>query len=368
VGVATQDPRLRAKFQGKPEYVVNYLTFVAEGVREVMAGLGFRTFNEMVGRVDMLETDEAVRQWKSKGVDLSPILQTAEVTVNDSPVYCCIPQDHGIDSVLDRRLIVQAERAIESHQKMRLDVPIRNTDRTTGTMLSHEIAKRYGLAGLPDNTLHIKLSGSAGQSFGAWLAHGVTLELEGDANDYVGKGLSGGTIIAYPPSASRFRPEENIIIGNVALYGAIRGYAFFRGTAAERFCVRNSGAHVVIEGVGDHGCEYMTGGRAVILGGTGRNFGAGMSGGIAYVYDTIGDFPSKVNRGMVEIARLEDEAEINEVRDLVERHRELTGSEVADRVLRDWDETVMRMHKVIAPAYRRVLELQAEKRANEVAV
>ena len=366
VGVATQDPRLRAKFAGKPEYVVNYLTYVAEDVRSIMASLGFRKFDEMVGRVDLLETDEAVRSWKSSGIDLSAVLSPVAGTNGDVPVHCCIPQDHGIDDVLDRTLIEHSKRAIENRERTLLDFPIHNTDRTTGTMLSHEIAQRYGLTGLPEGTLHIKLTGSAGQSFGAWLSHGVTLELEGDANDYVGKGLSGGTIVAYPPAASRFRPETNTIIGNVALYGAISGHGFFRGTAAERFCVRNSGAHVVIEGVGDHACEYMTGGRVVILGRTGRNFGAGMSGGIAYVYDPGGYLPSRVNHGMVDLMRLDQPDEVAEVRALIQRHFGLTKSDVAASVLHDWDESAKRFRKIISPPYRRVLELQREKLQSEM--
>ncbi|MFW6213973.1 MAG: glutamate synthase-related protein, partial [Spirochaetota bacterium] len=365
VGVATQDPKLRAKFTGKPEHVVNYMLFIAEDLRKIMASLGVRTFNELVGRVDLLEPDAAIKHWKADGIDLSAVLDPPVAKNPGSPVICCIPQDHGLTKVLDRKLIELAEPAIERKERVRLDLPIRNTDRTTGTMLSHEIAKRYGLDGLPDESIHVMLSGSAGQSFGAWLAHGVTLELEGDANDYVGKGLSGGTIIAYPPKNSVFKSEENIIIGNVALYGAISGYGFFRGMSAERFCVRNSGAHVVIEGVGDHGCEYMTGGRAVILGGTGRNFGAGMSGGIAYVYDTIGDFPTKVNPGMVEVGRVEDEVEQAEVRALIERHVEYTGSDIGRRVIDSWSESVGQFYRIISPAYKRVLELQAEKSERE---
>ena len=361
VGVATQDPRLREKFNGRPEDVVNMMKFIAEDLRLIMAELGVRTYDELVGRVDLLEADEAVRQWKAHGVDLSAVLSPPVMKNPSSPVICCIPQEHGISKVLDRTLIAECEPAIERKEPVRLDLPIRNTDRTAGTMLSHEIAKRYGLAGLDDGTIHVKLNGSAGQSFGAWLAHGITLELEGDANDYVGKGLSGGRIIAYPPEGSTFKANENIIIGNVALYGAVKGQAFFRGTAAERFCVRNSGAHVVIEGVGDHGCEYMTGGRAVILGGTGRNFGAGMSGGIAYVFDTIGDFPSKVNPGMVEMVRIEDDAEAAEVHELIRLHHEYTGSDVAAAILDTWEESVPKFHKIISPAYRRVLELQREK-------
>jgi len=368
VGVATQNPELRKKFTGKPEHLVNYMMFVAEDARRIMAGLGLRTFNELVGRSDLLETDDAVRHWKASGVDLSAVLQPVVKKNPASEVYCCIPQDHGLANVLDRKLISLCQDAIEQADPVKLDLPIRNTDRTTGTMLSHEIAKRHGIDGLPDNTIHIKFTGSAGQSFGAWLSHGVTLELEGDANDYVGKGLSGGTLIAYPPAKSTFRSEENIVIGNVALYGAISGYGFFRGMAAERFCVRNSGAKVVVEGVGDHGCEYMTGGRAVILGGTGRNFGAGMSGGIAYVYDTLGDFPSKVNKGIVVVEQLQDEDEAEEVHDLIVRHVEATGSEIGQRVLDSWSESLSRFYRIISPAYRKVLESMAAREGREVSV
>ena len=368
VGVATQDPALRAKFGGKPEYVINFMMFIAEDLRRIMADLGMRKYTELVGRTDLLDVDNAARQWKAHGIDLGSLLTPAVQRFGNSPQYCSIPQEHGIETVLDRELIQLARPALERGEKVSLELPIRNVNRTTGTMLSHEIAKRYGLSGLPEDTIHIKLTGSAGQSLGAWLAGGVTLELEGDANDYVGKGLSGGTIIAYPPRGSRFRSEENIVIGSVALYGAIRGYGFFRGMAAERFCVRNSGAHVVIEGVGDHGCEYMTGGRAVILGGTGRNFGAGMSGGIAYVHDSLGDFPSKVNPGMVELMPLDEDEEIAEVHHLIELHHRYTGSEIADRLLERWEETVATMHKVIPPAYRRVLELQRERAVMEARV
>ncbi|WP_455382815.1 glutamate synthase large subunit [Salinispira pacifica] len=358
VGVATQDPALRAKFAGKPEYVINFLTFIAEDVRSIMAELGFRRFDELVGRVDMLDVDESVRNWKSKNVDLSALLTPAKKKTPDTRVICCIPQEHGIETVLDRTFIKLAERVLLHREPLELDLPVRNTDRAVGTMLSHHITTRWGAEGLPEGTLHIKLSGSAGQSFGAWLAPGVTLELEGDANDYVGKGLSGGRLIVYPPSRSSFVPEENIIIGNVALYGAISGYGFFRGRAAERFCVRNSGANVVIEGVGDHGCEYMTGGRAVILGPTGRNFAAGMSGGIAFVWNVQKDFPTRVNRGMVELEELEEEEDIETVRDLIRQHRELTGSPVAAYVLDTWHERRREFVKVIPPAYRRVMELQ----------
>ncbi len=358
VGVATQDPQLRAKFAGKPEYVINLLTFIAEDVRAIMAELGFRRFEELVGRVDMLEVDESVRNWKSKNIDLSRLLMPAKKKSPDTRVICCIPQEHGIETVLDRTFIRLAERVLLHREPLRLDLPVRNTDRAVGTMLSHHITTRWGAEGLPEGTLHVKLTGSAGQSFGAWLAPGVTIELEGDANDYVGKGLSGGTLVVYPPARSSFVPEENIIIGNVALYGAISGRGYFRGRAAERFCVRNSGANVVIEGVGDHGCEYMTGGRAVILGPTGRNFAAGMSGGIAYVWNVQKDFPTRVNMGMVELEELEDDEDIETVQELIREHSEFTGSPVAAYVLDTWDKRRGEFVKVIPPAYRRVMELQ----------
>ena len=290
VGIATQDPVLRTKFTGKPEHVVNYLFMVAEEARRIMAELGFRTINEMIGRVDCLETDTAIQHWKSDGLDLTPILTPAEKPHPDVGVYCQKPQDHGLEKALDNELVKLAKPAIDKRESVKIELPIINTNRTVGTILSHEVAKAHGLGLLPDDTIHIKFNGSAGQSFGAFLAQGITMELEGDANDYVGKGLSGGKIMIYPPAVSSFVPEDNIIVGNVVLYGATRGYAFFRGRAAERFCVRNSGAWAVIEGVGDHACEYMTGGRAIILGPTGRNFAAGMSGGIAYVLADHEDF------------------------------------------------------------------------------
>ena len=362
VGIATQDERLRAKFMGKPEHVINFFTFLAEDLREIMAGLGIRRFDDLVGRTDLLEVDDDARSWKAKNIDLSSLLKRAEPQGNEDRVICCIPQQHGIDKVMDRKLISLAERVLLAKEPLRLDLPVRNTDRAVGTMLSHHITRAWGGDGLPPETLHIKLTGSAGQSFGAWLARGVTIELEGDANDYVGKGLSGGTLVVYPPSATHFKAEENIIIGNVALYGAINGYGFFRGMAAERFCVRNSGAKVVIEGVGDHGCEYMTSGRAIILGGTGRNFAAGMSGGIAYVLDTIGDFPSKVNPGMVEVGEIEDDEEADEVRELIEMHVRFTGSSQGEAVLARWPEARREFVRVIPTAFRRVLELQRTKK------
>jgi glutamate synthase (NADPH/NADH) large chain len=360
VGVATQDERLRKKFSGKPEHVVNMMYFVAEELREIMAELGFRTWEEMVGRVDMLETDEAVRNWKSEGVDLSALLEPVSTGEGHTGVFCCVPQDHGIDKVLDRTLIERAEPLFSRRESVQVELPIRNTDRTTGGMLSHEIVKRIGAYELEDNSFHAKFTGSAGQSFGAWLAQGVTLELEGDANDYVGKGLSGGRVIVYPPRRSKFRAEENILIGNVAFYGATSGTAFIRGVAAERFCVRNSGVDVVIEGVGDHGLEYMTGGTAVILGSVGRNFAAGMSGGVAYVWDYNGTLPEYINPGMVEIVELETEDE-EKLLSMVREHMQLTGSEVAQEILGNWAEHRTEFVRVISPTFRRILELRRER-------
>ncbi|MFW6031407.1 MAG: glutamate synthase-related protein, partial [Myxococcota bacterium] len=355
VGIATQDPELRKKFEGEAEHVVNYLFMVAEEARLLMASLGFRTVNEMVGRVDALETSDAIVHWKSRGLDLTPILTPAAKPHEGVGVYCEIPQDHGLDKALDVRLIEECQPAIQKGEPVKLELPIVNTNRTVGTMLSHEIAKAWGEDLLADGTVHIKLDGSAGQSFGAWLAQGVTLELEGDANDYVGKGLSGGRIVIYPPKESSFVAEENVLIGNVVLYGAIKGQAFFRGRAAERFCVRNSGVHTVVEGVGDHGCEYMTGGRVVVLGPAGRNFAAGMSGGIAYVWDTEGDFETKVNKGMVDLDPMLDK-DLDEVRSLIELHHHYTGSAVAERVLADWANQGPRFVKVMPVDYKRVLQ------------
>ena len=365
VGIATQDPELRKKFTGKPEHVINYLRFVAEELREIMAELGFRSWKEMVGRVDMLEPDESVLHWKSKSVDLERVLAAAQPGKGNTGVICCIPQEHGIDTVLDRKLIELAEPAAEHDRPVYADLEIRNTDRTTGTMLSHELTKRRGFATLPDNLIHFKFSGSAGQSFGAWLAKGVTLELEGDANDYVGKGLSGGKLVVYPPKNAGFVPEDNIIIGNVALYGAIAGKAFFRGQAAERFCVRNSGAHVVVEGVGDHGLEYMTGGRAVILGPTGRNFAAGMSGGIGYVWDREGVLSSLYNPELVELDEIDEDDEAT-ILNLVNEHTEATGSTVGAHVLATWPERRREFVKVISPKFREITERRKHTKEPEV--
>ena len=356
VGIATQDPVLRTKFAGAPEHVVNYLFMIAEELRGIMADLGFRTVNDMIGRVDALDVGGAVRHWKSKGLDLSEILAPAQEPENCLGVYAIHEQDHGLDAALDNELIRLAEPALARGEKVRAELPIINVNRVVGGMLSHQIVKRVGPGMLPDGTIHFKFDGSAGQSFGAWLARGVTLEVEGDANDYVGKGLCGGRLIIYPPKSSRFEAETQVLIGNVALYGATGGECFFRGVAAERFCVRNSGARAVIEGVGDHGCEYMTGGRAVILGPTGRNFAAGMSGGIAYVWDPEGRFNALCNTEMVELEAVEDEAEVSDLEDMIHRHAEYTGSPVAARILDDWDRNLPRFVRVMPIDYKRVLQ------------
>jgi glutamate synthase (NADPH/NADH) large chain len=362
VGIATQDPELRKKFAGKPEHVVNYLFMVAEEARTIMASLGFRTIEEMVGRVDVLETLPAVNHWKAKGIDLSLILAPAQKPYNDVQVYCTRDQEHGVDQTLDQDLIKLCENSLEDGSPTQFSLPIINTDRATGTTLSHEISKRYGAEGLPDDTIKIKFKGSAGQSLGAWLASGITLELEGDSNDYVGKGLSGGKIIVYPPKASTFKSEENIIIGNVALYGAVMGEAYFRGVAAERFCVRNSGARTVVEGVGDHGCEYMTGGRVVILGATGRNFGAGMSGGVAYVFDPNDELLANSNLETIALEAVTEEADIHELRELISRHARYTKSAVAKSTLENWETALPQFKKVMPIDYKRAL---AELKASE---
>ena len=356
VGIATQDPDLRKKFAGAPEHVVNYFFMIAKELRLIMAKLGFRTVNDMIGRVDALEVDAAVEHWKAKGLDFSAILEPATEPENCLGVYRIHDQDHGLAHAIDNKLIEYAKPAIENGERVYRELPIVNVNRVVGGMLSNHIIREVGPGMLPDGSIHFKFIGSAGQSFGAWLAKGVTLEVEGDANDYVGKGLSGGRLIVYPPKSSLFKPEEQILIGNVVLYGATSGECFFRGVAAERFCVRNSGAHAVIEGVGDHGCEYMTGGRVVILGPAGRNFAAGMSGGIAYVLDENDSFAGQCNPGMVDLEPLVSKADIEEVRSLVEKHRKYTGSTVAARVLDDWDRVRDHFVKVMPRDYKRVLE------------
>ena len=371
VGIATQDPELRKKFMGMPDHVVNYLFMVAEEVRQVMAALGIRSINELVGRCDFLEQDNTLDHRKLNGLDLTPLLHMVhDPATQQEQVYKTIEQDHEMDGALDYDLIEQAKPAIERGERAEIDTPIKNTDRVVGTILSHEISKAWGEYGFPDNDMiNIKLRGSAGQSVGAWLQRGVTIDLEGDANDYVGKGLCGGHLSIYPPKDSGFAAENNIIIGNVALYGATSGYAFFRGMAAERFCVRNSGAHTVVEGVGDHGCEYMTGGRAVILGPTGRNFAAGMSGGVAYVWDQQGDFLTRCNLGMVELEDLTETEDIDELRELIEMHQKATGSPVAQNVLDRWPAVLREFKKVMPTDLKRVLaERQEHEEEQEAAV
>jgi glutamate synthase (ferredoxin) len=353
-GVATQDPLLRKNFIGDPEYTVNFMKFIAQEVREIMAELGFRTLNEMVGRTDVLEPKQAVEHWKAKGIDLTPILYQPEV---DAEVgrYCQIPQDHGLDKSLDITVLLDlCKDAIEKGEKVKATLPIKNINRVVGTILGNEITKRHW-EGLPEDTVHLHFQGSAGQSFGAFVPKGVTLELEGDANDYVGKGLSGGKIIVYPPKGSTFVAEDNIIIGNVALYGATSGEVYISGVAGERFGVRNSGVTTVVESVGDHACEYMTGGKVVVLGPTGRNFAAGMSGGVAYVLDESGDFATRCNTQMVALEALEGE-EINDLRELIQRHADYTQSQKAALVLANWSEMLPQFVKVMPKDYKRMLQ------------
>ena len=364
VGIATQNPALRSKFNGKAEHVVNFFRFIAEEVRELMARLGFRTIEEMIGRGDLLEMREAITHYKARGLDFSKILE-APAAPPDVDVRQVRAQDHGLDRSLDQTLLVpRCMPALERGESVRLEVPIRNINRTVGTILGSELTRRHGGAGLPDDTIRIRFQGSAGQSFGAFVPRGITLELEGDANDYPGKGLSGGKIIVYPPREAPFRAEENVLVGNVVLYGATSGRAFFRGRAGERFCVRNSGALAVVEGIGDHGCEYMTGGVAVILGSTGRNFAAGMSGGMAFVLDEAGDFARRCNTEMAEIEPFDEAEDLDLVRGLLIQHAVDTGSDVAARLLNDWEAARGAFVKVMPRDYRRVLDRQKEVMAS----
>ena len=388
VGVATQDPVLRAKFSGKPEYVVNYFFFVAEEARQIMAQLGIRTYDELIGRVDLLDKSKAISHWKAKGLDFSRIFYQPEVDA-DVPIKHAETQDHGLEKALDHKLIAQARLALETGEKVSFISPVKNVNRTVGTMLSGEVAQRYGHAGLPDDTIHIQLQGTAGQSAGAFLAHGITLDLVGGGNDYVGKGLSGGRIIVRPNTEFRGRAVDNIIIGNTVLYGAIAGEAFFNGVAGERFAVRNSGATTVVEGTGDHGCEYMTGGTVVVLGETGRNFAAGMSGGIAYVFDPEGNFACKCNQAMVTLEKILPAAEQMVILDrslwhalerdgekladeailkgLIERHFKYTGSTRARSMLDNWAVTRSKFVKVFPLEYKRALgEMHAAKAAKAI--
>jgi glutamate synthase (NADPH/NADH) large chain len=379
VGVATQDPELRKKFSGKPEHVVNFFFFIAEEVREIMAQLGIRTFDELIGRVDLLDTRKGVDHWKAQGLDFSKVFALPNVS-HDEPRHQTLTQDHGLDTALDHTLIEKSEPALERGEKVSFIVPIRNVNRTVGAMLSGELAKRYGHLGLPDDTIHIQLNGTAGQSFAAFLARGITLDLVGDANDYVGKGLSGGRVVVRAPHEFRGDASQNIIVGNTVLYGAIEGEAFFNGVAGERFAVRNSGSIAVVEGTGDHGCEYMTGGTVVVLGKTGRNFAAGMSGGVAYVFDEDGLFEKRCNTTMATLEKVlpsseqiasmpkstwhapvnvkeggERQTDEQILKTLIERHFRYTGSERAKALLADWDKSRARFVKVLPTEYKRAL-------------
>ena len=360
VGIATQDPELRKRFTGQPEHIINFFFFVADELREIMAEMGFRTINEMIGRMDRLDTRQAIDHWKARGLDFSRLLKMPEVP-DDIATYCCEIQDHGLDRALDNRLIELCREAIDSRTPIELDLPISNANRTVGTTLSYEVAVRYGEDALPDDTITVRFKGSVGQSFAAFLAKGITFHVEGDSNDYFCKGLSGGRVTIRPPVESGFVPEENILVGNVVLYGATGGQVFIRGVAGERFGVRNSGAEAVVEGVGDHGCEYMTRGRVVVLGPTGRNFAAGMSGGEAYVLDEHGLFRDLCNPDMIFMEELVEDADIAAVRRLIEDHLAYTGSANAKRVLENWDEMLPKFVKVMPIDYKRVLAERAER-------
>ncbi len=365
VGIATQDPELRKRFAGQPGHLVNYFYFVAEELREIMAELGFRTVAEMVGRVDKLETRKAVDHWKASGIDLAKLL-TVPPQAQRVQTYCCIDQDHGLERALDHQLIAQAQPAIDNGTPVHISLPVRNSNRTVGAMLSGRVARKYGEVGLPEGTINIELEGSGGQSFGAFLAPGVAIRLAGDTNDYMGKGIGGGRLVIVPPPGSGFVPENNIIIGNVALYGATGGDVFIRGRAGERFAVRNSGARAVVEGVGDHGCEYMTGGVVAVIGSAGRNFGAGMSGGIAFVHDPDGDFHIRFNDGMADLEDLVEQEDIDLLHGLLLEHLERTGSGPAQRILDNWQASIGEFRKVMPRDYRRVLQERAERAAAEL--
>jgi glutamate synthase (NADPH/NADH) large chain/glutamate synthase (ferredoxin) len=351
VGIATQDPELRKRFQGQPEHVIEFFFLVAEDVRRIMASLGIARFDELVGRVDLLEPDEAIERWQERGIDLTSLLRAPDVPAGTALRHV-ESQASPLAGALDWQLIETAHAALESGAPVRAAFDVRNVDRTVGGLLSHHVTKRHGRSGLPEGTIRFDLRGSAGQSFGAWLAPGIELTLTGEANDYSGKGLSGGTIAVRPPGDAAFLAEENVIVGNTVLYGATAGRAFFRGVAGERFAVRNSGASAVVEGVGDHGCEYMTGGRVVVLGPTGRNFAAGMSGGIAYVLDQDGSFAERCNPQLVALEALDDD-DVRTVAALLEEHTERTGSPVAARLLEAW--SPLNFVKVIPHDYKRAL-------------
>ena len=379
MGVATQDPVLRKKFTGTPEKVINFFFFVAEEARELMAKLGIRKFSDLIGRADLLDMKHGVEHWKAKGLDFSKIFYMPPVGPEVARFHC-ETQDHNLGVALDHKLVAKARDALEHKRKVMIEMPITNVNRTVGTILSSEVARRFGGAGLPNDTIHVKLSGTAGQSFGAFLAKGITLELTGEGNDYVGKGLSGGRIIVKPAKAFKGAPAENIIVGNTVLYGATEGEVYFNGVAGERFCVRNSGAQAVVEGTGDHCCEYMTGGTVVVLGQTGRNFAAGMSGGIAYVLDVDGMFEKRCNLSMVALEKLQPasaqagdallhrgEADETQLKRMIEQHSLATGSEVARKLLADWASYRTKFVKVFPHEYRRALTEMAAANARKAA-
>jgi glutamate synthase (NADPH/NADH) large chain len=361
VGIATQNPELRKRYSGKPEFVTTFFEFIAQEVRQHLASLGLRSIEEAVGRTELLEASTAIDHWKAAGLDLAPVLAPVDSPYETSRHQTRL-QDHRLEDALDHRFLEACRPAIEDGTRVEMSIPITNVDRTVGALLGYEITRRRGGEGLPDNTINLSFFGSAGQSFGAFVPRGVTMRLHGDANDYFGKGLSGGRLILRPPEDSPFVAEEQIIAGNVILYGATGGEAFIRGQVGERFCVRNSGAVAVVEGVGDHGCEYMTGGRVVVLGMTGRNFAAGMSGGVAYVYDPDRSFAERLNKEMVEAEPPGDE-DVEWLNAIVARHAEETGSSVANRLLDDWSSTVLDMVKVMPSDYRRVLEATSRAKA-----
>jgi glutamate synthase (NADPH/NADH) large chain len=389
VGVATQDPALRKKFTGQPEHVVNYFFFVAEEVRELMAQMGIRKFEDLIGRSDLLDMRKGITHWKAKGLDFAKVFHQPDMPASVARRQA-EEQDHGLDQALDNDLIAEAKEALDAQRVVTIETTIRNVNRSVGTMLSHEVAKRHGNAGLPDDTIRVKLIGTAGQSFGAFLSHGITLQLEGEGNDYVGKGLCGGRIIVKPSEDSKLVAENNIIVGNTVLYGATAGECFFRGVAGERFAVRNSGAITVVEGVGDHGCEYMTGGMVVVLGQTGRNFAAGMSGGVAYVLDEDGTFPQRCNLAMVQLEAIPEEAAASEdgevdahgrvhfnhlnkadeaaLRGKIEKHLRYTGSARAKLILDNWAAYLPKFVKVMPTEYRRaLLEIAAAQKQQKEA-
>jgi glutamate synthase (NADPH) large chain len=379
VGVATQDPELRKRFTGQPEHVVNYFFFVAEEVRELMAQVGISKFDDLIGRTDLLDMRSGIEHWKASGLDFSKIFYQPKVASSVSRRHT-ESQEHGLERALDNQIIASATPALEKGEKVSIETPIVNTNRTVGTMLSNQVAVRYGHDGLPDDTITVKLSGTAGQSFAAFLAKGITFELTGEGNDYVGKGLCGGRIVIKPPVAFRGIPEENIIVGNTVMYGATSGESYFHGVGGERFCVRNSGATAVVEGVGDHGCEYMTGGTVVVLGQTGRNFAAGMSGGIAYVYDEDGMFDKRCNHSMVSLEKVQPadkvsslagehlgQADETTLLDLLNKHVAYTGSERAKMMVADWNTYRGKFVKVLPNEYKRVLTERATAASKQAA-